>query len=109
MGFTKGREAPDKYSPTEENELLPLKPSRTLWGSWARKPFWVPRSLFVGNSLQPPGSSLSPKGQIQTVANQGREGMQRQGKSSQETIVQPWGRVLVLPHGIHITVSLSSL
>ena len=52
--------------------------------------------------------SLSSKGQVQTVANQGREGMQRQGKSSQETIVQPWVRVLVPPQGIHITISLSS-
>ena len=45
--------------------------------------------------------------QVQTVANQGREGMQRQGRSSQETIVQSRGRVLVPPQGIHIT-SLSS-
>ena len=33
--------------------------------------------------------------------------MQRQGRRSQETIVQPWGRVLVPPQGIHI-MSLSS-
>ena len=33
--------------------------------------------------------------------------MQRQGRNSQETIVQPWGRVLVPPQGIHITTSLS--
>ena len=39
---------------------------------------------------------------FQTAANQGREGMQRQGRSSQETIEQPWGRVLVLPQGINI-------
>ena len=37
---------------------------------------------------------------FQTVANQGREGMQRKGGSSQETVVQPWGRVLVPPQGI---------
>ena len=48
-------------------------------------------------------------GAFQTLANQGREGMQRQGRSSQEIIMQPWGRVLVLPSGIHITISLSSL
>ena len=35
--------------------------------------------------------------------------MQRQGRSSQETAVQPWGKVLVPPHGIHVTVSLTSL
>ena len=44
-----------------------------MWGSWAWKPF---------NSC-----------------NQGREGMQRQARNSQETIVQPWGRVLVPPQG----------
>ena len=45
---------------------------------------------------------------FQTVANQGREGMQRQGRSSQDTTVQPRGRALVPPQGIHITISLSS-
>ena len=35
--------------------------------------------------------------------------MQRQGRSSQETAVQPWGKVLVPLHGIHVTVSLTSL
>ena len=59
--------------------------------------FLFPHFLFVGNRLQPPPPSLSPKGQIRTVANQGREGIQRQHWGSQETIVQPWGRVLVLP------------
>ena len=34
------------------------------------------------------------KGQVQTVANQGREGMQRQGRRSHET-AQLWGSVLV--------------
>ena len=42
------------------------------------------------------------------VANQGREGMQKQGRSSQESIVQTWGRVLVPPQGIQITILLSS-
>ena len=32
--------------------------------------------------------------------------MQRRGRSSQETRVQPWGRVLVSPQGTHRTVSL---
>ena len=34
--------------------------------------------------------------------------MQKEGQSSQETIMQPRGRVLVPPQGIYITVSLSS-
>ena len=37
--------------------------------------------------------------------SQGREGMQKQGRSSQETAVQIWGRVLAQPQGIHITIS----
>ena len=57
--------------------------------------------------IQPPRPSLSSNGQIQTVANQGREGTRRQGRSSQETIAQPGGRVPAPARGIHITVSLS--
>ena len=34
--------------------------------------------------------------------------MQKQRRSNQETIVQPWGRILVPPEGIHITIPLSS-
>ena len=33
--------------------------------------------------------------------------MQRQGRNSQETVVQPWGRVLAPPQGMHIAISLS--
>ena len=57
-------------------------------------------SLVAGNRLQAPRPFLNSKGQIQTVVNQAKEAMQRQGRSSQETIVQPWGRVLVPPQGI---------
>ena len=46
---------------------------------------------------------------FETVANQGREGMQRQGRSSPETTGQPCSRVLALPQGIHIKITLSSL
>ena len=65
-----------------------------------------------GNSLsaetEQDAVGLLLTGAFQTFANQGRKGMQRQGRNSQETIVQPWGRVLVLPRGIHTTISLSS-
>ena len=67
-----------------------MKLSRTLWGSWAWKPFCVPHFLFLGNRPQPPWPSLSSKGQIPTATNHGREGRQRQGRSGQKTIVQPW-------------------
>ena len=70
-----------------------------LWSSWAWKPLCVPHTLFLRNRLHPPWPSLSSKGKIQTVANQGKEGMQQQGRSSQEIIVQSWGRALVLPQG----------
>ena len=49
---------------------------------------WVPKSRFIWLLI--------------------REGMQRPGRNSLETIVPPWGRVLVPPQGIYITVSLSS-
>ena len=52
--------------------------------------------------------SLSSKVQVQAVANRVREGTQRKGRSSQETIAQPWARVLVLPQGINITPLSSS-
>ena len=61
-------------------------------GSWAHKPFFVSHFLFLENKLQPLWPSLSSKGQVQTVVNQGREGMQRQERSSQEAIVQLWGQ-----------------
>ena len=50
--------------------------------------FWVPHYLFVGNRLQPPWPSLRSKRQVQAVADQGREGTERQRRSSQETVVQ---------------------
>ena len=89
--------------------LVSMKPSGTLWGSWAWKLFRVPDSLFVGDGLQPPQSSLSSKGQIWTVATQERERIRRQGRGSQEAAVQPWSRVLARPPGIHTTASASSL
>jgi len=67
-----------------------LKSSRTLWGSWAWKPFLIPCFLFVGNRLQPLWPSWISKEWIQIVVNQGREGIQRQGRGSQETRVQLW-------------------
>ena len=70
-----------------------MKPSRALWHPCAHKPFCVPHFLVLGNKTQPPWPSLNSKGQVQTVANQKREWMQRQGRSRQETIVQPRGRV----------------
>ena len=42
------------------------------------------------------------------IVNQGREGMLKQGRNCQETILQTQGRVLVPPKGIHITMSLGA-
>ena len=69
-----------------------LKPSRALWGSWAHKPFCIPQVLFLGNKLQLPRPSLSSKGQVETVANQGREGLQRPGRGGavQKQRTYPW-------------------
>ena len=84
------------FSLLHVGEMVPnMELSRTLWGSWVQKSFCVPWFLFLRNRFQPLWPSLNFKGQFQTVANQGGEGMQRQGRSSQETIVHPWGRILV--------------
>ena len=71
-----------------------VEQSRTLWGSWVQKPFCVPSFLFVENRFQAPWPSLSSNRRVQTVANQGREGIQRQERNS-ERLVQPWGSILV--------------
>ena len=62
-------------------------------------PFPVHRGRTSGSMTFP-----DSKGQIQTVANEEREGLQRQETRSEET-VQPWGRVLVPPQGTPIRVS----
>ena len=77
--------------------------------SQVQKPFCVSHFLLVGKRFQPPRPSLSSKGQIQTASNQRSEGIQKQRKSSQETIVQWWGRVLVHCEGIYITIWYTSL
>ena len=74
--------------------MMQLKPRWTLWGSWAHRLSVPSHFLVLGNKLQPPRPSLSSKGQIQTTANQEREGMQGPGRNCQETAVQPRGRVL---------------
>ena len=66
-------------------------------------------SLHEIGFIYPPASSLSSKGKIQTVANQGGEGIREQGRSSPKTWVQSWGRGLFLPQGIHRISSLSRL
>ena len=63
------------------------------------------RSIFENE--QDPVRPLGMK-TFQTVANQERKGMQRKVRRSLETIMQPQGRVLLLPEGIHITMPLSS-
>ena len=71
-------------------------------GLLGTKPFCL--LFLIGNILQTPWPFLSSKGQIWMVVSPRREGIQRQ-----ETIVQPWGRILVSPQGILITISLSPL
>ena len=56
--------------------------------------------MNIGETKQDPVGLLVLEA-FQTVANQGREGMQRQGRSSQETMVQPWGEALVQHQGTH--------
>ena len=81
-------------------------------GPLGREVFLCPPPFLVFREQTP--SSMTFPGPQRADSNScssgkwGR-GMQRQGRSSQETIVQPWGKVLVLPQGIYITISLSSL
>ena len=64
-------------------------------GLWSTDLFCVLHFLSVGiGFFQPPWPSLSSKGWIQTIANQGREGIQKQRRNKQ-MVVQPWDRVLV--------------
>ena len=49
-------------------------------GSWAQA-FLQPWVLFLGNKLRPPRPSQRSQGQAQAVAQQGREGVQRPGRS----------------------------
>ena len=65
---------------TDETEQDPV-------GSWAQKPSCVFHSLFVGDRFQPPWPFLSSEGQISTVPNQGRVGMEKQGRSNKESTV----------------------
>ena len=61
---------------------LLLTPSRTLWGSWAQKSLCSVSCLEEIGFIQPPRPSLSSRGQVQMVANQGREEMQRKGRKN---------------------------
>ena len=109
---------------TNMNVRLPSSLWRTMWSKVHWKARWWNRAglcLAPGHgslSVSPVslqridsslhGPSLNSKGKIWTGANQGRERMQKQERGSQETILQPWVRVLVPPQGTHVTVSLSS-
>lgn len=81
-----------------------LKPSRTLWSSWAWKPFCVP---------WPSASMTFPK--FQTAGSDscqsGKGGDAEIREEESEEIInsaQLWERVLVLSQGIHITIFMSS-
>ena len=52
---------------------------------------------------QLPWPFLGSKGQVQ-----GKKSLQETGENSQETTLQLWGRVLVPPQGIYITIPSSS-
>ena len=77
------------FIPKIKNFIPPLKPSRTMWGSWSWKPFHVSHFLFVQYRLQPLWP-LSSKGQVQTIANQGMEGMQRQEEQLNRSVPGSW-------------------
>ena len=81
----------------------------------------VTRFLFIGNRLHSASLTFPEFQRAElTVANQGREGMRKQMRSSQETIVQPGrgggvggvGEQVLVPlpsptQGIYLTIPLS--
>ena len=69
-----------------------LKASRTLVGpSCAQKPFYVPCFLICRKRASVSQTFLNTKEQIQTVANQGSKGMQKQRRNNWKIIVQDPG------------------
>ena len=71
-------------------------------GSWAQ----APHVLFLGNKLQPPGPSPSPKGQVPTGADlEGKGCRDPEGMAGDHSAA--WGQVLVPPQGTHTAMSLS--
>ena len=79
-------------------------PCGTLLGT---NPFHVPHFWFVENTL--PSASLNfPKFQWADSKQLLSEGMQKQRRNNQETIMQQWSSVSVPPQGMYVTVSLSS-
>ena len=85
-----------------------LKPSRTLCGSWALKPFCVPHFLFEGNRLQPAWSYQSSTGQVQTVANEKKgediESREEQPKNNGTgtSLVVQWTRIHLPMQGTQV-------
>ena len=68
-----------------------------------------PAFVGVGPQRRLSAKELHSKRQVQTGANQRREGMQKEGRSCRKTIAQPWGRVLVPARGIRPkNISLST-
>ena len=46
--------SPQKQDKTAHSSLLIMILSGTLWGSWARRHFWVPHFLMAGNRFPSP-------------------------------------------------------
>ena len=80
-----------------------MKLSRGLWGSWAQKHFCVPHFLFLENGPHSPSTAFPAR----YLLIREREGMQRQGRNSQATTVQPWDGILIPTQGIHIMMETS--
>ena len=73
-----------------------VKPCRTLSGSTAQKSFCISHFLTTRNRLHsaPMTNPWVPK-------NKFKQFWIREGRGCKETIVQPWGRVLIPLQGIH--------
>ena len=93
----------------EMSAWLRTETEQNSWRVQSTSLFCVPCCLLGIRFIQPPWplSSLSSIGQLQTLANQGREGKGKTGKG-QSRVVQSWGRVPIPSQVAPITVSLSS-
>ena len=80
--------------------LLKLKPTRTLWGSWAWNLFYVLPFPFVGNRLQPPWPSLSSKGLVPVLLIREGRGCRDKGGAAKNQYWSPGAGLSVQFHSV---------
>ena len=79
------------------------------WGPWAWKPFCLLHLLIIGNWLHSASMVFAwvLMGRFKYLLIREGRGCRDKRGAAKLTIVQPWGRVLAPPQGMHIAISLS--